>query len=127
MGRYSARQKIHTQCREYTMSSHDLSLSSINKTAPVKTDTKTAAVEKTESEGFVEELKEVMGLKEKDDAKKTAVEEKGDVEKGEAAEKSKESESVETKEETTAPSPNHILVSAGYWPPIDPNKITVSR
>ncbi|MDD9180163.1 MULTISPECIES: flagellar hook-length control protein FliK [Aliivibrio] len=83
------------------MSSHDLSLSSINKTAPVKTDTKTAAVEKTESEGFVEELKEVMGLKEKDDAKKTAVEEKGDVEKGEAAEKSKESESVETKEETT--------------------------
>lgn len=101
MGRYSARQKIHTQCREYTMSSHDLSLSSINKTAPVKTDTKTAAVEKTESEGFVEELKEVMGLKEKDDAKKTAVEEKGDVEKGEAAEKSKESESVETKEETT--------------------------
>ncbi|MDD9154774.1 flagellar hook-length control protein FliK [Aliivibrio sp. S4TY2] len=83
------------------MSSHDLSLSSINKTAPVKTDTKTAAVEKTESEGFVEELKEVMGLKEKDDAKKTTVDEKGDVEKGEAAEKSKESESVETKEETT--------------------------
>ncbi|RYU69529.1 flagellar hook-length control protein FliK [Aliivibrio finisterrensis] len=83
------------------MSSHDLSLNSINKTAPVKTDTKTAAVEKTESEGFVEELKEVMGLKEKDDAKKTTVEEKGDVEKGEMAEKSKEFETVEIKEETT--------------------------
>ncbi|MCP3699056.1 MAG: flagellar hook-length control protein FliK [Aliivibrio sp.] len=83
------------------MSSHDLSLNSINKTAPVKTDTKTAAVEKTESESFVEELKEVMGLKEKDDAKKTTVEEKGDVEKGEMAEKSKESEPVETTEETT--------------------------
>ncbi|KAB2825332.1 flagellar hook-length control protein FliK [Aliivibrio finisterrensis] len=83
------------------MSSHDLSLNSINKTAPVKTDTKTAAVEKTESEGFVEELKEVMGLKEKDDAKKTTIDEKGDVEKSEMAEQSKESETIETKEETT--------------------------
>ncbi len=84
------------------MSSHDLSLNGINKTAPVKPDTKTAAVDKPESEGFIEELKEVMGLKEKDDAKKTTVDEKGDVEKGEASEKSKESESVdETKEETT--------------------------
>lgn len=51
------------------MSSHDLSLNGINKTAPVKPDTKTAAVDKPESEGFIEELKEVMGLKEKDDAK----------------------------------------------------------
>ncbi|OCH38118.1 flagellar hook-length control protein FliK [Aliivibrio fischeri] len=84
------------------MSSHDLSLNGINKTAPVKPDTKTAAVDKPESEGFIEELKEVMGLKEKDDAKKTTVDEKGDVEKAEASEKSKESESVdETKEETT--------------------------
>ena len=52
------------------MSSHDLSLNGINKTAPVKPDTKTAAVDKPESEGFIEELKEVMGLKEKTTPKK---------------------------------------------------------
>ncbi len=54
------------------MSSHDLSLSRINNNVSIKPDTKSAAIESTESEGFIEELKELMGLSESKDAKKVA-------------------------------------------------------
>lgn len=83
------------------MSSHDLSLNGINKTVPVKPDTKTATVEKTESEGFIEELKEVMGLAGKDDAKKTAIDETSDAKAMEVTDAKAESDSSDEKEETT--------------------------
>ncbi|MGR6834680.1 flagellar hook-length control protein FliK [Aliivibrio wodanis] len=82
------------------MSSHDLSLNSINKNVPIKPDTKTAAVDKTESEGFVEELKELMGLSEKEDAKKVAAEEKAAADEAVLAEK-KEKAGAEVKKEDT--------------------------
>ncbi|PQJ89735.1 flagellar hook-length control protein FliK [Aliivibrio sifiae] len=82
------------------MSSHDLSLNSINKNVPIKPDTKTAAVEQTESEGFVEELKELMGLSEKEDAKKAAVEEKSAAEKARQAEKKEKADELEKKEDS---------------------------
>ena len=96
---YRSCQKIHTQSREYIMSSHDLSLNSINKNVAIKPDTKTAAVEKNESEGFVEELKELMGLSEKEDVKKTALEEKS-IAEAEAAKKKEQTESTVEKEDT---------------------------
>ncbi|WP_300173622.1 flagellar hook-length control protein FliK [uncultured Aliivibrio sp.] len=82
------------------MSSHDLSLNNINKNVAIKPDTKTAAVEKNESEGFVEELKELMGLSEKKDAKKTALEEKSVVVETEVAKKKEQTESTVEKEDT---------------------------
>lgn len=97
---YRSCQKIHTQCREHTMSSHDLSLNSINKNVALKPDTKTAAVEKTESEGFVEELKELMGLSDKPDAKKAAAEEEVTVNEAASAKEKEKSEAEETKEDT---------------------------
>ena len=82
------------------MSSHDLSLNSINKNVPIKPDTKTAAVDKTESEGFVEELKELMGLSEKEDAKKVAAEEKAAANEVALAEKKEKVDAEATKEDT---------------------------
>ncbi|MDD9195561.1 flagellar hook-length control protein FliK [Aliivibrio sp. S3MY1] len=82
------------------MSSHDLSLNSINKNVPIKPDTKTAAVDKTESEGFVEELKELMGLSEKEDAKKVTAEEKTTANEDVLAEGKEKSDAEVTKEDT---------------------------
>lgn len=82
------------------MSSHDLSLNNINKNVAIKPDTKAAAVEKNESEGFVEELKELMGLSEKKDAKKTALEEKSVVVETEVVKNKEQTESTVEKEDT---------------------------
>ena len=97
---YGTRQKSHTQCREHTMSSNDLSLKSINTTAPVKPDTKTAAVEKNDSEGFIEELKELMGLEAKEDAKKAAETEKTAADEKAAAIEKEKSDNAAKKEDT---------------------------
>lgn len=97
---YGTRQKIHTQCREHTMSSNDLSLKSINTTAPVKPDTKTAAVEKNDSEGFIEELKELMGLEAKEDAKKAAETEKTAADEKAAAIEKEKNDNAAKKEDT---------------------------
>jgi flagellar hook-length control protein FliK len=82
------------------MSSHDLSLNSINKNVPIKPDTKTAAVEKQDSEGFVEELKELMGFSEKEDVKKAAVEEKSTADDVGQSEKKEKADELEKKEDS---------------------------
>ena len=82
------------------MSSHDLSLNSINKNVPIKPDTKTAAVEKQDSEGFVEELKELMGFSEKEDVKKAAVEEKSIGDDVGQSEKKEKADELEKKEDS---------------------------
>ena len=82
------------------MSSHDLSLNSINKNVLIKPDTKTAAVDKTESEGFVEELKELMGLSEKEDAKKVTAEEKIAANEAVLTEKKEKADTDVIKEDT---------------------------